>query len=249
MDKTSTNHPESQAVEAGPIPKPPTIGMLNEKPLHEALKRCYALPGDVFEVPVDGFVVDIVRGDLLIEVQTRNFSAIKRKLEKLLVDHPVRLVYPIPRVKWITKREPADGGDRPVSRRRSPKSGAFEHVFEELVRLPGLLKHPNFSIELLLIEEEEVRRHDGARCWRRRGWVTDERRLLRVVDRRTFYTPADMRAFIPAALAEPFSVTDLATATNVNRTLAGKMIYCLRAMGCVAPAGKRANAILYARRG
>lgn len=249
MDKAPTSHPVSQAVEAaGPIPGTSTIGMLNEKPLHEALKRCYARPGDRFEVPVDGFVVDIVRGDLLIEVQTRNFSAIKRKLEKLLIDHSVRLVYPIPRVKWIAKRKPA-GGDSPVGRRRSPKRGAFEHVFEELIRLPGLLRHPNFSIELLLIEEEEVRRYDGVRGWRRRGWVTDERRLLRVVDRRIFYTPADMRAFIPAALAEPFTVTDLAAATSINRTLAGKMLYCLRAMGCVAPAGKRANAILYARRG
>ncbi|HUL61910.1 MAG TPA: hypothetical protein VLT35_02505 [Methanocella sp.] len=234
---------------AGPIPGTPKIGTLNEKPLHDALKRCYARPGDRFEVPVDGFVVDIVRGDLLIEVQTRNFSAIKRKLERLLIDHPVRLIYPIPRVKWITKRKLADGGDGPASRRRSPKHGGFEHVFEELIRLPGLLGHPNFSIELLLIEEEEVRRFDGARGWRRRGWVTDERRLLRVVDGRVFYTPADMRAFIPAALAEPFSVTDLATATDISRTLARKMVYCLRAMGCVAPAGKRANAILYARRG
>jgi hypothetical protein len=78
------------------------IGTLNEKPLHEALKRWYAQPGDIFEAPVDGFVVDIVRGDLLIEIQTRNFSAIKRKLEQLLISHSVRLVYPIPSEKWIT---------------------------------------------------------------------------------------------------------------------------------------------------
>ena len=218
---------------------------LNEKPLHEALKQWYAQPGDAFEVPVDGFVVDVVRGDLLIEVQTRNFSAIKRKLEKLLVSHPVRLVYPIPREKWITRL--AADGSGPIGRRRSPKRGAFEHVFYELVRLPELLKDPGFSVELLLIEEEEVRRHDGVRGWRRRGWVTDERWLLRVVDRRMLRSPADVHAFIPAALAEPFSVNDLATATSVNRALAGKMVYCLRAMGCIAPVGKRANAILYAR--
>lgn len=224
------------------------IGTLNEKPLHEALKRWYAQPGDIFEVPVDGFVVDIVRGrgNLLIEIQTRNFSAIKRKLEKLLVNHSVRLVYPIPREKWIVKL--TDDGNSPISRRRSPKRGAFEHIFEELIRLPELLKNPNFSIELLLIEEEEVRRYDGVRGWRRRGWVTEERRLLRVVDKRILNSPADMHAFIPATLTEPFSVNDLATATNSSRVLARKMVYCLRAMGCVAPAGKRANAILYARR-
>jgi hypothetical protein len=227
------------------------IGTLNEKPLHEALKRWYAQPGDLFEVPVDGFYVDIVRGDrlieggLLIEIQTRNFSAIRRKLEKLLIKHSVRLVYPIPREKWITR---IDDGNSPISRRRSPKHGGFEHIFEELIRVPELLNHPGFSIELLLIEEEEVRRYDGIRGWRRKGWVTEERRLLRVVDRRILNTPADAHDFIPATLPEPFSVTELATATNSSRRLAQKMVYCLRKMGCLAPAGKRANAILYARR-
>jgi hypothetical protein len=221
------------------------ISTLNEKPLHEALKRWYAQPGDMLEVPVDGSVVDIVRGELLIEIQTRNFSAIKRKLEKLLINHPVRLVYPIPRVKWITKL--ADDGNRSLSRRRSPKHGTYEQVFYELVRLPELLKHHNFSMELLLIEEEEVRRYDGVRGWRRMRWVTEERRLLRVVDRRILNSPADMHAFIPPTLTEPFSVTGLAKATDNPRKLAGKMLYCMRAMGYVAPVGKKANAIMYAR--
>jgi hypothetical protein len=223
------------------------IGTLNEKPLHEALKRWYAQPGDLFEVPVDGFFVDIVRGDLLIEIQTKNFSSIKRKLEKLLINHPMRLVYPIPRVKWITKLNLSDDSDSPISRRKSPRHGTFEDVFYEMVRLPVLLKNPNLSIELLLIEEEEVRRFDGIRGWRRKGWVTEERKLLRVVDRRIFNTPADMHDFIPVTLVEPFSVADLATAIDINKKLAQKMVYCLREMGCVTPVGKRANAILYTR--
>jgi hypothetical protein len=221
------------------------IGTLNEKPLHETLKRWYAQPGDLFEVPVDGFVADIVRGDLLIEIQTKNFSSMKRKLEKLIINHPVRLVYPIPHLKWITKLNLSDGGDSPVSRRKSPKRGTYEEVFYELVRLPGLLENANFSLELLLIEEEEVRRFDGVRGWRRKGWVTEERKLLRVVDKRILNTPADMHAFIPATLAEPFSVADLAAAAGINKRLAGKMVYCLRKMGCIVPTGKHGNAIQY----
>jgi hypothetical protein len=219
---------------------------LNEKPLHETLKRWYALPGDTFEVPVDGSVIDIVRGDLLIEIQTKNFTAIKPKLQKLLVNHPVRLVYPIPREKWIVKL--AEDGNSPATRKRSPKRGTYEQVFYEMVRLPELIKNPNFSIELLLIEEEEIRRYDGVRGWRRRGWVIEERKLLRVSDRQILNSPADMLAFIPANLPEPFSVNDLAKATKINQKLAQKMVYCLRAMGCLAPAGKKVNAILYVRR-
>ena len=42
---------------------PVTIGELREGPLHAALKRWYARPGDVLEAPLAGFVIDIVRGD------------------------------------------------------------------------------------------------------------------------------------------------------------------------------------------
>jgi hypothetical protein len=225
---------------------PSRIGTLNEGPLHEALKRWYAERADLLEVPVDGFIVDIVRGDLLVEIQTLNFAVLKRKLERLLDHHAVRLVYPIAREKWIVKL--ADDSSTPISRRRSPKRGAFEHVFGELIRIPGLLKNANFSMELLLIEEEEVRRRDGTRGWRRRGWITEERRLLRVVDRLLLSRPSDASAFLPDTLAEPFSVSDLAVAIGRPRPLAQKMAYCLKAMGCVAPVGKRGNAILYSRR-
>ena len=39
------------------------IGLLNEKPLHAALKEWYAQPEDRFEVSVDGFVIDVVQGN------------------------------------------------------------------------------------------------------------------------------------------------------------------------------------------
>ncbi len=209
------------------------------------MKEWYAQPNDQFEVLVDGFVVDIVRGDLLVEIQTRNFTAVRRKLIELTACHRVRLVYPIAREKWIVKL--AEDGSSEVSRRKSPKRGALEHVFEELVSFPKLLSNPNFSLDVLLIQEEEVRRYDGRRGWRRRGWVTHERRLLQVLEQRLFETPADMTSLVPSELAEPFTTSDLAAAIGKMRWLAQKMAYCLREMGAIAPVGKHGKAILYIR--
>jgi hypothetical protein len=221
------------------------ISTLNEKPLHVALKRWYARPDDQLEVPVDGFIIDIVRDDLLIEIQTRNFAAIKRKLTRLTEHHPVRLVYPIAHEKWIVKL--AQDAHAQPSRRKSPKRGALEHLFEELVSFPQLLNKPSFSLEVLLIQEEETRRHDGRRGWRRKGWVTHQRKLLQVVGRRLFETPADIAALVPPSLNDPFTTSDLAVAIAKPRRLAQKMAYCLREMRAIAPLGKRGNAILYAR--
>lgn len=223
----------------------PHIGTLNEKPLHEALKKWYARPGDKFEVPVEKSVVDIVRGKQLIEIQTRNFSAIRRKLEKLLVNHKVRLVYPIAAEKWIIK-DPREAKDK-ATRRRSPKRGCYEDVFNELIRIPHLLAHPKFSLELLLIEEEEVRRYDGFRGWRRGYWVTDERRLLKVVESKLFKTTTDLLAFLPKKLKEPFTVKDAAAVMLKPRRMAQKMVYCLNKCHCIEQDGKNGNAILYVR--
>jgi len=223
------------------------IGTMGERSLHAALKQWYARPGDRTEVHIDGFLVDIVRGNLLIEIQTRNFPSIRRKLAALTENHRVRLVHPIALEKWIVRLGP--DGLTQLGRRKSPKRGHAIQVFEELVSIPELIADANFSIELLLIQEEEIRRKGGARNWRRRGWGTFDRRLIDVVDRQLLQTPSDFAAFIPPGLIEPFTTQDLAEALGRPRDEAQQMAYCLRKMGVVAPVGKQGNAILYARAG
>lgn len=221
------------------------IGLLNEKPLHAVLKEWYAQPDDRLEVPVDGYVVDIERDSLLIEIQTRNFSAIKDKLTALAASHPLRLVYPIAQEKWILSL-PKDEHS-PLRRRKSPKRGRAVHLFAELRSVPRLINAPNFSLELLLIQEEEVRFYDGKRGWRRRGWIVHERRLLDVMDRRIFASAGDLCGLLPDSLDDGFDTADLAATLNIHRRLAQQMAYCLRECGALTPVGKHGNAVLYAR--
>lgn len=221
------------------------IGTLNEKPLHAALKDWYAQPNDQFEVPLNRFVIDIVRGDLLIEIQTRSFAAMKRKLLKLTPDYSVHLVHPIATQKWIIKIDD-DGTEN--DRRKSPKQGSVEQVFTELVSFPKLIKNPNFSLEVLLIHEEEIRKFVGRKkAWRKRGWRTEERRLVDVVDRARFDSPADLAGLIPESLAEPFTTADLASAIKKPRRLAQQMVYCLREMEAIQSVGHQKRSILYTR--
>jgi hypothetical protein len=220
----------------------PGIGLLNEKPLHASLKQWYARPGDRFEVPVDGFVIDIVRDDLLIEIQTGNFSSIKSKLSNLARSYRVRLIYPIVQEKWIIRS--SNGKSAAVIRRKSPKRGRWEDLFWELVSIPQLLLNPNFSLEVLMIRQEEVRRYDGKRKWRRKKWVLEGRRLLEVMDQRSFGHSADWLKFLPDGL-ESFTTSDLATRMNTRRDLAQKMAYCLREAKMIELIGKRGRANLY----
>ncbi len=218
------------------------IGLLNEKPLHASLKEWYAQPGDRLEVAVNGFVIDIVRDDLLLEVQTGSFSSIKSKLTSLVTSRRVRLIYPIAQEKWIVKL--AKNGSGKANRRKSPKRGRVEDLFWEMVRLPLLMANHNFSLEVLMTKEEEVRRYVGRRKRRSRGWGIEERRLLEVVDQRLFREPADWRAFVPEEL-ELFTTKDLAKAAGISRQLAQKMAYCLRKAKVVKLTGKKERCNLY----
>jgi hypothetical protein len=219
----------------------PSITTYNESALHADLKAWLAQPGDEIEKMVDGAVVDIVRGPLLIEVQTGNFGKIRPKLQRLVRTHPVLLVYPVASEKWIVRLD----GDKLIGRRKSPVRGTWWHAFNELVYIPRLMTKPGFALEVVLIQETEERRYVGRKAWRKRGWGTDQRRLVSVLESRVFTSPADLLALLPAALPEPFTTADLAEAIGERRRLAQKIAYALRRMDALVVTGKSGRANLY----
>jgi hypothetical protein len=219
------------------------IGTLRERPLHASLKQWYATAGDLIEVPVDGYSIDIVRGDLLIEIQTRGFSMMKRKVAALLAaGHRLRIVHPVAVDRWIVNIG-SDGSL--LTRRRSPRHGGVADLFTELVSFPGLLAEPGLEIEVLLTAQEEVRHRVEGRCWRRKGWTVVERRLVDVIDRLLLTSPDDLAQLLPPPVPARFTTVDLATGIGRPRRVAQQMAYCLKAAGVIGIVGKRGHSVEY----
>lgn len=221
----------------------PHIGTLNEKPLHAALKVWYSEDGDRFEVPILGFVADIVRGTTLIEIQTGSASGLQRKLATFLRRHEVRLVLPVAARKTIVNVGP-DGEEQ--ERRLSPRRAGVVDVFRQLVSLGELVGDSNLSVDVVLVHEQETR-HARAARGRAKRYVVAERSLVEVMDCVSFRHPADFLGVIPATLAEGFTTADLAKAIRQPRWMAQKIAFVLRTMGVLRVAGKRGNAFLYER--
>jgi hypothetical protein len=221
------------------------IGVLREGPLHAAVKDLLARPGDRAEVPMEGYVIDLVRADgELVEIQTGGFTPLGPKLDALLDGHRMRIVHPVPAERRIVR---VDEHGEVLSARRSPLRGGALDVFDRLVSFPSLLAHPNLTVEVLLCREDHVRAPEAGRSRSgRRRRDPGQRRLMDVLGSVELATPADAGALVPAALAvAPFTTRELATALGCRMVLAQRVAYCLRAMEVLADAGKRGRAPLH----
>jgi hypothetical protein len=222
------------------------VGELREGPLHAALKRWLAQPGDRLEVPVEGYVIDLVRASgELVEVQTGGFSPLRAKLDALLDRHPMRIVHPVAAERRIVR---VDEDGAVVSQRRSPLRPGAAAVFDGLVSFPTLLSHPHLSVEVLLCREDHVRAPEPRRGRRFRR-DPGERRLVAVLERVELSCAGDAAALLPPLADAAFNTRQPADAMDVPLALAQRTAACLRALGLVEPAGRRGRAPLYRLKG
>lgn len=222
--------------------KSPLIGTLLERSMHLSLKQRMAFHGDLIEQVVDEYVIDIVRGDLLIEIQTKSFSKIKNKLTHLLDQHRVLLLHPIPIKKFIVK---SDENGEFINRRKSPKTGRIEDFFREAVYIPDLLINPNLSVKILMVNIDEYWVNDKKGSWRRQYWSIVDKKVTGVIKEMDFYGYEDYLHLLPQNIKQPFTNKDLASKLGISNSLAGKMSYTLRKMGILNLVGKSANSFLF----
>jgi hypothetical protein len=218
------------------------IGTINEFSLHAEIIQKLAREGDVLEAELEGYFIDILRGDQIIEVQTRNLGKLVKKAHALAASYKVKIVYPIAELKYIV-RHSTEG--ELVSRRKSPKKGRVVDVFNELVNATSLISPKNVSLNILLIETDEIWKDDGQGSWRRKGWSISERRLVDILSKRQFSQPEDLLELLPDALPSPFTNAQLAQILNVRGRLAGKITYTLRKMSLLTVVGRQGRAYLF----
>lgn len=218
-----------------------------ETSLHQQLKAHYAGSDGEVEVRRGRYRIDVVRGDLLIEVQHAGLAAIRDKIRKLCEKHQVLVVKPIVMRRRIIKLD-RPGGEV-VSRRWSPKRGSPTDLFDDLVHFTRAFPHPRLVIETPLVEVEEVRcpGHGRRRRWRHNDHVVEDQRLASVGETLRFAKAADLWQLAPGKLPAKFDTAELATAMDAPRWMAQRAAYALREMGAVRQVGKRRGAWLYER--
>ncbi len=219
-----------------------------ETSLHRQLKHAYAASSDETEVTVGSFRIDAIREDELIEIQCASLSALRSKAKRLLGRHRLRIVKPVFHRTRITRLECADG--RIISRRMSPKRGHVVDVFDELIYLTQVFPHPNLTIEVVLVDVEQIR-VPAEKPKRRRRWQKDyaihDVKLESILESFEFHEPSDLLRVInwPGGI-ETITTETIAIATARPRSVAQKIAYVLKHVGAIHPTGRTKAGIHYA---
>ena len=184
-------------------------------------------------------MIDIRRGDRLIEIQTGSFGAMGRKLDRLLTEYRIELVHPVAVATYLHKP-----GARP---RKSPRKGGLYSVLDELVSIPTLLDHPNLILDVLLVTVDKHQVPDPAARRGRGGWRTVDKRLREVTGHHRFEDTADLVGLLPDDLPDRFTTVDIASGSGMPRDAAQKLAYCLRALDRITLVDRTRSGFVYRR--
>ncbi len=219
------------------------IGTLGEKTLHAVLK-CYFEPHeDNQEIRLGGYVADIVGENGVIEIQTRNFNALRNKLERFLEFCDVTVVFPIAQIKYLSWLD-MDTGEI-VSKRKSPKTGSIYDALKELYKIKYTLDNPRMNFCAVMLELEEIRYLNGWSNDKKRGSTRCDRIPINIIDEIYLNCSNDYKIFIPDTLPMEFTSLDFAKCAKIKRNIAQLAINILFYLELIEFVGKSGRNKLY----
>lgn len=221
------------------------IGTLAEKTIHAVLKNYYATEEQYQEQKLGSYVADILINNHVIEIQSRNFNTLRRKLDAFLPMHEVTIVYPIAHTKWIRWIDEVSGEISPG--RKSPKRGTIYQSFRELYRIKPYLTDKNLNLKLVLLDVEEYRLLNGWSKDKKKGSERNDGIPVSLVNEVDIKNIPDYQLFLPEQLPENFTVNDYKQLTRLSTHDAGIALNILNYLNVITHIGKKGRAYLYKR--
>lgn len=219
------------------------IGTLSEKTMHAVLKEYYQPFSDSQEVKVGSFVADIVSESGIIEIQTRSFYKLIKKLDCFLEFCDVTVVTALPAVKYVSWLNPKTG--ECTSRRKSPYKASIYNAIHELYSIKYTLDNPRMHLRLLLLEVEDIRYLNGWSKDKKRGSSRCDRIPIDIIDEIEFNCVDDYRQFIPKNLPVEFTSKDFADCAKIHRNIAQTTLNILSYLELVKKVGNSGKTIIY----
>lgn len=219
------------------------IGTLQEKTIHSVLKYYYAPDSAYHEIKIGSYVADICIDGDIYEVQTRNFHAMRNKLNNFLQNYNVTIIYPVAHTKWLSWLDMDTGELTP--KRKSPKTGTFYQIIPELYKIKMFVSNPRLHFIISLIDVEETRCLNGWSRDKKKGSSRMDGIPVGIYDEVRINTFADYKIFLPDTLTEPFTSKDLSKAAKIPQNKAATLLNILLETKIIRRIGKSGKSYLY----
>ncbi len=222
------------------------IGTLGEKAMHRILKNYIEPDREMQECPIGDFVADIYRENEIVEVQTRNFNVLSRKLDAFLAIAPVTVAHPICVETFLNWVDPDTG--EIVERRKSSKKGRIYDVARELIRLKPYLRNPDLHFRLFFLKAEEYRLLDGYGVKGKNHATKMDRIPKELLFEVNLDCPEDYQVLLPQGIPASFTSEDYRKAAHVPISTARAAICILNDMGFLENKGRQGRRKLWIMR-
>ncbi len=207
------------------------IGTYNEKRFHRVFKRFVCENADCYEVKIGRYVADVLCDGHITEIQTKQFSSIKKKIEYYLknTDYTVSVVKPLISKKKIIRADRETG--EVIYTRLSPKKEGDAEALREIYYLREFLKNERLRIHLISVEAEEYRYSERVR-YRKSGAYDNDLFPVRIIAEEVLCGKRSYERFLPKTLREgEFTVKEYSTQTEIRGRAAYSALNTLCELG------------------
>ena len=222
-----------------------SIGTKQEKTLHQTIKYFLELNESNHEVKIDKKIVDIYKDNEIFEIQTQGFDKLRDKLNTLLPNYSVTVVFPIAHIKKIHLLN--EYGEVIQSRLSPKKQIAFE-IFKELYKIKNYLNNPNLHFKIIMFSSIEfrdivVKKHIRSKGYKRYDQIVSE--IIKEYDIRSIHDFNNLLDEIN--LPNEFTTADIRKLTKVSLKTSVLVLNILSYLNIVEKIGNKKRYILYRR--
>lgn len=224
-------------------PEEQKIGNLREKALHAVLKYYFEPDAKNHEVKIGNFYADAISNGKIIEIQTKNFYALRKKLDFMVISYKVTLVHPIAEHKKICWVDPSNGSV--ISSRKVSKKGRIYDILNELYAIKEYVGSENFTLCIMLVDVDEYRLLDGYGKDKKMRATKYERVPTSINSEFFLSEKRDYYMLIPPELGERFTASEFNRAIRMRGIAASCALKFLIYIGTVRLAGKEGRQNIY----
>lgn len=213
-----------------------SIGIQKEKILHKIIKYYLSNNPNNHEIKIGRMFADVVLDNIIYEIQTQHFNALRNKLDKFLETNKVVIVYPTFRNKIL--HSITENGEY-IKTNKSPKKGTPLSLFVELYKISKYLNHPNLSFKILYFDIEEYRTVVPKKHYKSQGYIKYMQVPIELIEEYNLKEKSDIIDLLKEYnLSKPFTATDFSKISKISYNKATAAIRSLSTLGIIENIGK-----------